>query len=207
MKPTKEYLEDISEIRSIMERSSNFISLSGLSGVMAGLYALIGAYFANQILQSSGTGSISIGVHGYEQAKIIKLAIIAAIVLVLAVGTGIWLTMRKNGLEKFDFSDSGFRNLISSLSVPLVSGGLFILILVYRGFFSMVAPSFLIFYGLALINGSKYTVGDVRYLGLIEVILGLVCALIPGQGLAFWVIGFGLMHILYGTVMYFKYER
>ncbi|MCK5700394.1 MAG: hypothetical protein KAI29_04550, partial [Cyclobacteriaceae bacterium] len=90
---------------------------------------------------------------------------------------------------------------------PLVTGGLFILILVNRGFYSIVAPSFLIFYGLSLVNGSKYTLRDIKYLGIIEVLLGLICALFPGYGLIFWAVGFGVMHILYGTMMYYKYEK
>jgi hypothetical protein len=91
--------------------------------------------------------------------------------------------------------------------IPLVAGGLFILILVARGYYGIVAPAFLIFYGIALVNGSKYTIRDIRYLGLVEIVLGLICALIPGYGLIFWAVGFGVMHILYGTIMYYKYER
>lgn len=207
MKQTKDYLQDISEIRNIMERSSSFISLSGLSGIMAGIYALIGSYISYRIvyLEKSILGIREVYINQNE--TIIKLSIVAIIVLVLALGTGIWLTARKNGSKNFSLADEGFKNLLINLLIPLIAGGLFILILVNRGFYSIVAPSFLIFYGLALINGSKYTLRDIRYLGIIEVALGLTCALLPGYGLVFWAIGFGVMHILYGSIMYYKYEK
>lgn len=207
MKETKDYLDDISEIRNIMERSSNFISLSGLSGIMAGTYALIGSFVAYRIVYVERSILGIRDVYINEQTAITRLMIVAAAVLILAVVTGIYLTNKKNDNSSFSLKDAGFRNLIGSLLIPLVTGGIFILILVSRGYYSVVAPAFLIFYGLALINGSKYTIRDINYLGMVEVVLGLICALLPGYGLIFWAMGFGAMHILYGTIMYYKYEK
>jgi len=207
MKETKDYLEDISQIRDIMERSSSFISLSGLSGVMAGIYALIGSYIGYRMVYIEGSIMSSREFYVNEQQIIIKLGIVAAAVLILALVTGVILTARKDGHSKLGLKDEGFRNLMESLLIPLMTGGLFILILVSRGYYGIVAPAFLILYGLSLINGSKYTLRDIKYLGLTEISLGLICALIPGFGLIFWALGFGVMHILYGTIMYYKYER
>ena len=207
MKQTKDYLEDISEIRSIMERSSNFISLSGLSGIMAGIYALIGSFVAYRIVYFEGSileiREFNINEHG----TILKLSIVAIVVLILAVSTGLYLTSKKSTNNPLRFSDAGFKNLSVNLLIPLVAGGLFIMILISREIYSMVVPSFLMFYGVALVNGSKYTLRDIRYLGILEIILGLFSALFPGYGLIFWAIGFGVLHILYGSLMYYKYER
>jgi len=93
------------------------------------------------------------------------------------------------------------------LIIPLATGGLFILILLSRGYYGVTAPACLIFYGLALINASRNTYSEVRYLGFTEIILGLISALIPGYGLIFWAIGFGAMHIVYGAVMHFRYDK
>ncbi len=207
MKQTKDYLEDISQIRDIMERSSSFISLSGLSGVMAGIYALIGSYIAYRMVYIEGSVLSSSEFYINEQQIILKLGIIAVVVLILAIVTGILLTARKSGGLSMSYSDEGFRNLLEHLTIPLVAGGIFIIILIFRGYYGIVAPSFLIFYGLALINGSKYTLRDIKYLGIVEVLLGLICAILPGYGLIFWAIGFGVLHIVYGTLMYYKYER
>lgn len=207
MKQTKDYLEDISEIRNIMERSSNFISLSGLSGILAGIYALFGAFVAYRIIYIESSGITSREFYLSDQSVLIKLMMIAAAVLILAIGTGILLTVKKNKPASISLKDAGFRELMFQLLVPLISGGLFILILTLRGNYSVIAPAFLIFYGIALTSASRHTLHDIKYLGITEIVLGLICAMWPGYGLVFWAIGFGALHIVYGTLMYFKYER
>lgn len=204
MQEKTDYLKDISEIRSMMERSSRFISLSGLSGILAGIYALIGAFVAYQLL--NGAGGIK-KVYERSDNLIQYLLLDAVAVLVLAIGTGIWLTTRRAKQQQLKIWDSTARRLVINLMIPLVTGGLFTLIMLYRGFVGVVAPSMLIFYGLALINASKYTLSDVRYLGILEIILGLFASFYAGFSLLFWALGFGILHIIYGTVMYFKYER
>jgi len=207
MKKTKDYLEDISEIRNIMERSSNFISLSGLSGILAGIYALIGSFIAYRIVYFESSILSSREFYVNEQQTIIKLGILALVVLLLAVSSGIYITAKKYGAKPLSFADEGFRKLIEHLMIPLITGGIFIIILIGRGYYGIVAPAFLIFYGLSLVNGSKYTLRDIKYLGIMEIILGLICAFFPGYGLIFWAAGFGVLHIMYGTIMYFKYEK
>jgi len=64
----------------------------------------------------------------------------------------------------------------------------------------------LIFYGLALVDAGKFTYGEVFYLGILEIITGLVSAFFPSLGLFFWIFGFGVLHVIYGLVMYRKYE-
>lgn len=204
MQEKTDYLKDISEIRSMMERSSRFISLSGLSGVMAGIYALIGAYVAYQIIHTGAGGEEA---YGRSLSVIRYLLLDAVVVLALAISTGIWLTTRRARHQGLKTWDSTARRLVINLLIPLVTGGIFALIMLYRGYTGVVAPSMLIFYGLALINASKYTVSDVRYLGITEIILGLIASFITGYSLMFWTLGFGVLHIIYGTVMYFKYER
>ncbi|MDH5396500.1 MAG: hypothetical protein OEX02_00010 [Cyclobacteriaceae bacterium] len=203
----QEYLKDLTEIRSIMERSARFISLSGLSGVMAGIYALIGAFIAYHIIYKSPYVLYdSIRAHELS-GGITFLVLDAVVVLALAVATGMYLTYRKalkNGQKIWDKTS---KRLLLNLFLPLVAGGLFIIIIFWRGFFSLISPLILIFYGMALINASNHTVRDVRYLGISEIILGLVAALLPGYGLFFWAFGFGVLHIFYGLVMYLKYDR
>lgn len=194
-----DYLKDISEIRSIMERSSRFISLSGLSGVMAGIYALAGAYVARSILQDYTIGS--------REQVITYLIADAAVVLLLAVGTGVYLTTRRARAQGAKIWDATAQRLLINLLIPLVVGGLFSLILITRGMVGIIAPSMLIFYGLALVNASKYTLTDVRYLGFAEIGLGLIAALVAGYSLLFWTLGFGVFHIIYGTLMYYTHER
>lgn len=203
MEEKQDYREDIASIRELMERSTRFISLSGMSGILAGIYALLGAGLAYSIIPDTPGPTPS------EPASTdvsLRLAGIAGIVLVLSIATGIWLTSRKARQRGVQLWGSTSRRLLINLAIPLVTGGLFIIILTLGGHYAMIAPSFLIFYGLALINASPNLVEEVRNLGYSEIITGLLCALVPSQGLVFWAIGFGVFHIVYGALMYRKYD-
>lgn len=203
----KDIYSELSSIRNMMERSSKFISLSGLSGVMAGIYALIGGYIGYRLVYPD-SGSLRYRNHYVNDPAILwQLIIIALAILVLSISTGLWLTMRNARKKGDSFWNPGSKRLFINLSIPLLSGGLFILILLYRGEYDIISPVCLIFYGLSLVSGSHYTFSDVKWLGFCEIITGLLAALLPGYGLIFWIIGFGLLHILYGSVMYFKYDK
>jgi hypothetical protein len=200
--------ETLSEIRHLMERSSRFISLSGFSGIFAGIYALAGAFAAYFYLNPSEFGARydRFSVSG-PQTTVLFLLGDAAIVLVLAVGTGILLTTRKARRDGNSLLDAAAKKLIINLCIPLLAGGIFCLALIYHGDGFYLAPAMLIFYGLALVHASKYTRDDIRSLGLWEIVLGSVSLFMPGHGLIFWALGFGVFHIIYGTSMYFKYEK
>ncbi len=207
MENKTQYLEDISQIRSMMERSSRFISLSGLSGVFAGVYALAGAFLAHQIINREIGINYQAKFLNLSSGRLEQLVIIALAVLALAIGTGIILTTQKARKSGLKIWDKTAKLLTINLLIPLVTGGILCLIFLHHGLVGVVAPSTLIFYGLSLINASKYTFTDIRYLGFAEIALGLVSAYYVGFGLYFWALGFGILHILYGAIMYFKYER
>lgn len=203
---SNEHLKAITDIRSMMERSSRFISLSGLSGIIAGVFALIGAYLA-YIKIHSVDGIYRLLNREAFMDVVIYLMADAAIVLAASVTCGVVLTVRNSKKKGVKIWDTTSRRLLINLLIPLVTGGLFCLIMLYQGLVGFVAPATLIFYGLALINASKYTLDDIRYLGFCEIVLGLAASLYIGYGLYFWALGFGVLHIIYGAVMYFKYER
>ncbi|MGI9543068.1 MAG: hypothetical protein ACR2MX_07390 [Cyclobacteriaceae bacterium] len=202
-----EYLKDITQIKDMMQRSSRFISLSGLSGVMAGIYALAGAYWAYQLLDGTDVRFTSDHIRLALGSQFWTLLVIALSVLLLTIVTGVWLTTKRAKKQGLKVWDDTARRLVVNLAIPLVSGGIFCLILLKWNFVGVIAPVMLIFYGLGLVNASKYTLTDIRYLGLCEIVLGLIAAWYMGYGLLFWAIGFGVLHIIYGSLMYFKYER
>jgi hypothetical protein len=209
MSNSEEQLNALKDIRQMMDRSSRFISLSGLSGVFAGVIALMGAYFANdEIEKFVAKRGYSYGVESEMDLEynLIKLGVF---VLIIALAGGILFTYRKSQRNNLPIWDKTSKSLLVNLAIPLVAGGLFIIALLinHAHTYAIIAPSCLIFYGLSLINASKYTFSDIRYLGFLEVILGLVCMFFAGYGLIFWAFGFGILHIIYGLVMYFKYER
>ena len=204
-------LETLQDIKRMMERSSRFISLSGLSGVCAGICALIGAWVAHSWISDYYGANGYISRNGYTHVaaadlkwKLIELAIG---VLVAALATSTLMTWRKAKKSRLPIWDPASKRLAINMLIPLAAGGFFVLGLLYRTDWEYVAPSCLIFYGLALVNASKYTLTDIRYLGLLEIALGCVCMYYPHEGLYFWAAGFGALHIVYGLIMWWKYEK
>jgi predicted lysophospholipase L1 biosynthesis ABC-type transport system permease subunit len=198
--------EDLQHIRKMMEQSSRFISLNGLSGVVAGIVALAGALAAYYILRKNdidyfqdynGAGGFSV---------ITQLTLLAVVVLIAALGFGILLTVNKTKKQGHKIWTSTTKKLVAALFVPLIFGGLFCLAAMYHGLFIIMAPLMLVFYGLALINAGRYTFSDIQNLGYCEALLGVVAMFIPGYGLVFWALGFGVLHIVYGLLMYKKYR-
>jgi len=203
---TKEkYLQDLKDIKDIMDRSSRFISLSGWSGIAAGVVALLGAFAAYQYVYV-GQNFLAYQRIMITQERLLILVGIALATLILAIGMGIFFTSRKARKNKQKLWDTQTKRLLINLFIPLAVGGLICLILLAKGFIGFVAPFTLIFYGLALVNASKYTLSDVRSLGLFEILLGLIGTYYIGFGLLFWAIGFGALHILYGIIMNVKYK-
>jgi hypothetical protein len=203
----EKYLQDLNEIKTMMSKSSRFISLSGLSGILAGVYALIGAWLAYKTIyfDTSTLGSYRNLIISEE--AVIRLLVIASTVLLLSIATGLLLSYRKAKINNEKIWNSTSKRLAINLMIPLATGGFFIIFLIEKNMFGLVAPLTLIFYGLACVNASKYTFGDVRYLGITMILLGLLSTWFLGYGLLFWAIGFGGCHIIYGSLMYFKYER
>ena len=185
----------------MMEKSSKFLSLSGLTGVVAGVVAILGAAFAYFYLLRDP----SLTDYTRQQEMLILLAD-ALIVLFISLGCGVYLSAKKARRSNQPLLNKVTLRMLYSLAIPLFTGGVFALIYLIRGDISMVVSSTLIFYGLALVNASKYTYGEVHYLGLTEIGLGLLAAIFARYGIVFWTIGFGLCHIIYGFVMYKKYD-
>jgi hypothetical protein len=201
MKEEKDYIKEISEIRSMMERSSKFLSLSGWAGIMAGIYALVGVYVADSYF---GFNPQEISDRGGIGLNIILLA---TVVLIFAIFTAILLSYKRAGKREEKLWNSTTRRLVINMAVPLISGGVVILILASKGLVGLIAPLTMIFYGLALFNVSGITIKEIKGLGITQIILGLIGLYFVEYGLLLWALGFGVAHILYGIVMYFKYER
>ncbi len=227
MTHTQEHIDALKDIRSMMKKSTRFLSLSGLSGVFAGCYAIAGAFVAAGLLDnfSYDYGKAILDRYSHADAVVsnhsepvpgvpqpvldiyFKLFLDAFIVLVLSIGTGFFFSYRKAKKNGETLFDATALRLFFNLIIPLAAGGIFSLILLDQGNVALIAPVMLLFYGMALLNASKYTFDDIRYLGISEMILGIISAWYLNHGLLFWVVGFGVLHIMYGLVMWMKYEK
>ncbi|WP_370086222.1 hypothetical protein [Ekhidna sp.] len=201
----EKYIEDLKEIKDIMNRSSRFISLSGLSGITAGVIALTGVYLLHKFVFEYQDylifDRVAISSDRFDQLWQISLG-----TLLLAILSVIYLTTKETKKRNQRIWDHHTKRILVNLTIPLFTGGILCLTLLFEGFIGMLPPLSLIFYGLALINVSKYTLNEIRNLGLLEVALGLIAMQYIEHGLIFWSIGFGGLHILYGAIVYRKYK-
>lgn len=229
MEPTTEQsqaadqLKALSEMRDLMNKSSRFISMSGLSGVAAGVVGLIGVtliYFllgdfflhlpfhVNDLLVSMGGGEYASPRGPTPTFGLIRDIVFIAAVTLSGALFGAWYFTRRRAKQKgLPMWDDTAKRMIINLLIPLVTGGGFALVLLAHGIIGLVPAITLAFYGTALINASKYTLNDIRYLGVIQIILSFIAAIFYEYSLVIWSIGFGLMHIVYGIVLYMKYEH
>jgi len=197
--------ETLKDIKKIMERSSRFISLSGLSGVAAGICAIVGSWLAwKWINDYDQEGNFSN--HDFNQLRT-KLLLLAVSVLAVALITAFYFTWRKASHNKMPVWEHTSRRLIINMLIPFLAGGLFILAMLQYDEWRFAAPASLIFYGLALVNAGRVKFSDIKYLGAMQIALGLINMEVIGYGLYFWAAGFGLLHIVYGLLMWWKYDR
>jgi hypothetical protein len=201
----EKYLEDIKKIKEIMNRSTRFISLSGWSGVSTGLIALAGAAAAYLIVFQKQDWLAEEQVF-IDDAYLFYLLLIAVLTLGLSIGAAIFFTTQKATKQNQKIWDQQSKRLLLNLAIPLVTGGLLCLLLLFKGFVWMLPALTLIFYGLALINASKYTWPEIRNLGLIEIVLGLVALQFTAYSLLVWALGFGLIQMIYGLMVQKKYQ-
>lgn len=205
-----DHFEDLRIIKKVMEESSRFLSLSGLSGIIAGFIALAGAMIAlfgflhGKILLIEGY------FNGFTSTElntlIFRLATDALAVLILAVGASLFYSYRKSLRKGLKMWTPVSKRLLISMLIPLLTGGILIAVLCFQGVWHLVFPFMLVFYGLALVNAGKFTYSEVFYLGILEIITGLLSSVFPVYGFLFWCFGFGILHITYGLIMYRKYE-
>lgn len=200
------HLENLAEIRSIMERSSGFLSLSGLSGVFAGSFALAGAGFAYYYIRWVA-GKRLLPSLVMDRQMLLVLVADALIVLALTLLFGFLMTRRNTLRKGLPIKSTASYRMLLNLAIPLATGGLTAFLFILKGIYTPIPGLLLVFYGLALINASKYTLRDIRFLGMIEVVLGLFTLWFTGYELLLWAVGFGVLHIIYGMLMYFKYEK
>ncbi len=180
-----------------MEESSRFLSLSGLSGIFAGFLAFLGGFVAYFLMLQKNQDSSILK---------IEIIVIAIIVLVLALAGSFYFSIRNARKKGQKVWAPVSRRLLLNLFIPLATGGFFILILYFDNQLQLIVPAMLIFYGLSLVSAGKFTYNEIFYLGLAELITGFIAAIFQDHFILFWIFGFGFLHVIYGLIMYRKYQ-
>jgi len=210
METNKDQLETLNEIKGLMQRSAKFVSLSGMSGIAAGTVALTGSAIISYNLHigffEQLTTSMINSMVKLPNNVIFIFAMLFA-VLLLALLLVIYFSSRNAKSKRIIFWDSIAKTVFKNLFLFLITGGIFCLILFHYGIYFLIVPAMLIFYGLALINVSKFTFNEITQLGIIEICLGIFASFIIVYPLLIWTVGFGILHLIYGIYVYLKYER
>lgn len=199
----KDLFKELGQIRSLMEKSSKFVSISGLSGVLIGFYAILATLFGYYLLLKSEGPATQLTSYLTITNSFLALAIL---ILVLSLLTGCLMARKKAKKYKQSIWNITSKSLLFAVSIPLLTGGILAFILFSQGYYQWIAGMLLIFYGLALAAGSIYTFKEVKWLGILEICLGLIALWLPDHGLMLWGLGFGVLHIIYGFIVYKKYE-
>lgn len=208
MNVNQDYEKDLATIRQIMERSSKFLSLSGWSGILAGTYALFGVLLAFLLFNYQAPTWLAI-LNGQDllTPHLNELIWLALSILALTLITVVILATNKAKKRGETAWNATSKRLLFYLGVPLLAGGLVLLVLLLQGLSGLLLPLSLLFYGLALFTASSFTFAEMKYLGMSEMLLGLIGLYFIEYSLVCWAMGFGLLHVGYGLYLHFSYER
>ena len=191
MNQEQEQLQALQGIKQLMERSSKFSSISGIAGVVVGVLATL--VFAS--------------ITYFNITDVKDLAVVFTITLVVSLITGVFFSAKKAKKRNEKVWDSTAKRFLLNFFMPLVVGGLMCLLFAYLDLFQFIPSFMLVFYGMALLNASKFSIDTIWYLAVLELLLGIAAAFFVDAGLWFWMIGFGILHIVYGFIIYYKYEQ
>lgn len=191
MNQHKDHLQAIQEIKNMMERSTKFSSISGMAGMVVGVLAII----------------VFGGITWFDVTAIYPLFVIMVGTLIIAMSIGLKLSIEKAKKEGAPIFDTTAKRFLVHFFTPLIVGGILCLIFAYHGDYTYIPSIMLIFYGFALLHASKFSLDTIKNLGYLELIIGLFAAAFTTYGMWCWVFGFGLLHIIYGFIIYTKYEK
>jgi hypothetical protein len=189
----EEAYENLRLIREVMERSTKHSSLSGRSGLLVGLWAILGVG-ATRYLRQHSVAPFNIG-----PSIVIKLAAIWLVVLIASAATDYILNKRvAPTVGKFIFSVLGAR--IAQAAVPAFAVGLVLTFyLLAHGMIFYVWGYWMLCYGLAICSVGLFSVRPVSFLGGAFIVAGaLTLFLPPSDGLWMMTATFGGFHMCYG---------
>ena len=189
--------DNLSFIRDAMTRSSSFTAVPGWGMVAMGGIALFGAWVA-AVQQSLDWWVNTWGV-------------VAAVAC--SVGVAFMLVKAKRNRASL-FSGPGKRFVLSFS--PSIAAGIILSELFYRQNLDHLMPTtWLMLYGIAVMNGGAYSVKPVPLTGLCFLVLGVASAFLPLETVtvvgsfllrdAILALGFGGFHIVLGVIVATKY--
>jgi hypothetical protein len=181
-------MDNLRYIRETMERSQSFTAVSGVGGVLMGLIALGATFLA---VRSETTEA---WVTVWMSAAVLSLGI--ALVA---------MTMKARAAGGSLLVGAG-RKFAWNLTPPLLVGGLLTVAMTQMGAATLLPGVWLLLYGTGVVTGGAFSVRVVPLMGLAFMLVGAAALFAPAAwGNLFMAGGFGLLHIVFGIVIWRKH--
>src|SRR3954468_7487455 len=180
-------MDNLSFIRSTMERATAFTAVPGWGGVAMGVTALAATALAQ----------------GLPPAEWLGVWLGASALALTIGGSTMALKARRAGTSVLSYSG---RRFVLSYVPPLAVGALLTFVLVRAGRYAALPGTWLLLYGTGVVTGGAFSVRVVPIMGLCFMALGAIALLAPaawGEGLM--ATGFGGLHILFGLIIARRY--
>jgi hypothetical protein len=177
-------IEDLRFIRRTMEGGAAFTAVPGWGGVGMGLTALAAAALA--AAQPSAEGWLLVWI----------------VEAVLAVAIGSVAIYRKARRAELPVLSGAGRKFVLSFLPPALAGAVLTVAIWQAGADSLLPGVWLLLYGAAVVTGGAFSVKIVPVTGICFMVLGVLALLAtPAAGDLFMAVGFGGLHIVFGTTV------
>lgn len=198
--------ESLNHIREMMSKSGKFRSLSGYAVICAGILTIV---FSVAFCTLYDINPYNLN---YDNLRLLPeehystALLFAMLLLGMSVVAGLIFTKISANKRSEKLSGPGGRNFIYNITIPMGFALIFCFLL-FGTHPDLVLPVSLILYGLTLFNAGKFTHGALRYLGISQMFLSLICLGLMQYHILIWTFGFGIVHIAFGLYMIIKPER
>lgn len=208
----KEVKKTLSDIRDMMSKSSRFQSVSGYSIVVVGLLAAVASLITAVFIGVENGFPCSEKLQHFAvmdtAVRTKSIAITGMVLFALSLLTVFFFAYIKSKRHQLRFAfDKRMGQMLLDFFIPLAVGGVLSIVLVMQQHYGLTSSIMLIFYGLALVNCSHYTYPVFRYLGYVELLLGIIDCFTMSHALLTWFLGFSVAHIVFGIVYILLFDR
>jgi len=177
-------MEDLRFIRQTMENGNAFTAVPGWGGVGMGVTALA----ASAIAAGQETAGSWLGVWAIEA--------------VLAAAIGAWAIERKARRFELPVLSGTGRKVLLGFAPPALAGIIITVALWTAGATELIPGAWLLLYGVAVVAAGTFSVRVVPLMGACFMILGVLTLLVvPGAGNLMLALGFGALHVVFGTII------
>ncbi|MDQ3555407.1 MAG: hypothetical protein M3409_01335 [Gemmatimonadota bacterium] len=177
-------MDNLRFIRETMERAGSFTAVSGWGEVVIGVSALAAAWIAT------------------VQPTAERWLFVWSVEALLSMAIGVWTTARKARSAGVPLLSGAGRKFALSLAPPIAAGALLTAVLFPAGVTAVLPGMWLLLFGVGVVTAGAFSVRVVPVTGLCFMAVGALALITPpAWGDAWMALGFGGLHIGFGTLV------